>query len=74
MLNRMDNDPKYNFSSIWLFQIIASTSWMISVFLYGTFSPGDLFQLIASSAWTVANIITFYKKEKKKWQNLQMES
>ena len=62
MLMKMDNKSKYNFSSIWLLQLIASTSWLISVVLYGNFSPGDLFQLIASSAWTIANVINFFKK------------
>ena len=35
---------KYNFSLILLFQLVASMSWMISVFIYGSFSLGDLFQ------------------------------
>lgn len=61
MLNKKENKPKYNFNLIWLFQLIASTSWMVSVFIYGTFSTGDLFQLLASTAWTIANIINFFK-------------
>tara|TARA_B100000941_G_scaffold288657_2_gene265987 strand:- start:1709 stop:1897 length:189 start_codon:yes stop_codon:yes gene_type:complete len=61
MLIHMNKKSKYNFSLIWLFQLIASTSWMISVFIYGSYSAGDLFQLLASSAWTIANIINFFK-------------
>jgi len=52
---------KNNFNMIWLLQLIASTSWIVSIFLYGSFAAGDFFQLIAASAWTVANIINFFK-------------
>tara|TARA_Y100001980_G_C14441772_1_gene227725 strand:+ start:248 stop:439 length:192 start_codon:yes stop_codon:yes gene_type:complete len=62
MLNKIENKPKYTISLICLFQLIASTSWMISIFIYGTFSAGDLFQLLASTAWTIANIINFFKE------------
>tara|TARA_A100001037_G_C14555809_1_gene373697 strand:- start:286 stop:474 length:189 start_codon:yes stop_codon:yes gene_type:complete len=55
-----------NLSFILIFQFIASTSWMISIFIYGSFSLGDYFQLLASCAWTVANIITFFKTGEKK--------
>tara|TARA_Y100000591_G_scaffold179275_1_gene154804 strand:+ start:1785 stop:1973 length:189 start_codon:yes stop_codon:yes gene_type:complete len=58
--------PYKNLSITLIFQLIASTSWMVSIFIYGSFSLGDYFQLLASSAWTIANIITFYKKENKK--------
>tara|TARA_B100001750_G_C14891249_1_gene295227 strand:+ start:286 stop:477 length:192 start_codon:yes stop_codon:yes gene_type:complete len=63
MLMKISKKSKYNVSLIWLFQLIASTSWMISVFLYGSLSAGDYFQLIASSTWTIANIINFFKDE-----------
>tara|TARA_X000001036_G_C20168505_1_gene598319 strand:- start:193 stop:363 length:171 start_codon:yes stop_codon:yes gene_type:complete len=52
---------KNNFNMIWLLQLIASTSWIVSIFLYGSFAAGDFFQLIAASAWTIANIINFFK-------------
>ena len=43
----------------WLFQLIASLAWLISVFIYGSFEIGDCFQLLAASAWTVANIVSY---------------
>tara|TARA_B110000014_G_C20055178_1_gene549121 strand:+ start:1025 stop:1213 length:189 start_codon:yes stop_codon:yes gene_type:complete len=53
---------KPNFDVIWLFQLIASTSWMISVFIYGSFAPGDYLQLMAASSWTMSNIISPFKR------------
>ena len=61
MLIRRSRKSKHNFNLIWLFQLIASTSWMISVFLYGSFTAGDYFQLIAASAWTLSNIFNYFK-------------
>tara|TARA_A100001037_G_C15051217_1_gene590228 strand:- start:881 stop:1069 length:189 start_codon:yes stop_codon:yes gene_type:complete len=58
--------PNKNLSFTLIFQLIASTSWMVSIFIYGSFSMGDYFQLLASSAWTIANIITFFKTGEKK--------
>jgi len=48
---------------LWLCQIVASTSWIASVFVYGSFTLGDYLQLIAASSWTVSNIISFFKVE-----------
>ncbi len=62
MLMQSSKKSKYNFSLILLFQLVASMSWMISVFIYGSFSLGDLFQLIASTAWTIANIISLFSR------------
>ncbi len=45
----------------WLFQLIASLSWMISVFVYGSYELGDCLQLLAASAWTVSNVISFFQ-------------
>ena len=61
MLIRKNMSIKNNFNIIWLLQLIASTSWIVSIFIYGSFTAGDFFQLIAASAWTVANIINFFK-------------
>ena len=44
-----------------LFQLIASTSWVASVFVYGSFTTGDYLQLIAASAWTISNLISCFK-------------
>ena len=52
---------KKNFNISWLCQSIASTSWIISVFVYGTFTSGDYFQLLAASAWTTGNIFNILK-------------
>ena len=48
---------------LWLCQIVASTSWIASVFVYGSFALGDYLQLTAASSWTVSNIISFFKVE-----------
>jgi len=56
-----NNKVKSNVSILWLCQLIASTSWMASVFVYGSFAPGDFLQLIAASSWTVSNILSFFK-------------
>ena len=61
--NNQNNDqPKFDFE--WLFQFIASVSWLISVFVYGSFELGDCLQLLAASAWTVANLMNFVNKRK----------
>ncbi|MBG54593.1 MAG: hypothetical protein CL795_02175 [Chloroflexi bacterium] len=61
VLIRNNKDFKSNVSILWLCQLIASTSWMASVFVYGSFAPGDFLQLIAASSWTVSNILSFFK-------------
>ncbi len=61
MLIRNNRKFKSNLSLLWLCQLIASTSWMASVFVYGSFAPGDYLQLIAASSWTISNIISFFK-------------
>lgn len=53
---------KINFE--WLFQLIASISWLISVFVYGSYEFGDCLQLVAASAWTVANVMSFFNQRK----------
>ena len=45
----------------WLFQIIASVSWMVSVFVYGSYGLGDCLQLLAAAAWTASNVMSYFK-------------
>ncbi|MCH2176438.1 MAG: hypothetical protein MK193_12000 [Lentisphaeria bacterium] len=52
---------KVNFE--WLFQLIASLAWMISVFVYGSYELGDCLQLTAASAWFIANICSFISRK-----------
>ena len=40
----------------WLGQMLASLSWVVSVFTYGISSTGDVLQLCAALAWMVANL------------------
>ena len=56
MLTKNNRQLKSNISFFWFCQLIASTSWMASVFVYGSFTPGgdDLFLHI--SALREANI------------------
>ena len=61
VLIRNNKDFKSNVSMLWLCQLIASTSWMASVFVYGSFAPGDFLQMIAASSWNVSNILSFFK-------------
>ncbi|MCH2523174.1 MAG: hypothetical protein MK012_06120 [Dehalococcoidia bacterium] len=61
MLIRNNRKLKSNLSLLWLCQLIASTSWMASVFVYGSFAPGDILQLVAASSWTLSNIISLFK-------------
>ena len=53
------SSSRNNFSL--LFQLIASLSWVASVFVYGSYGPGDFLQLTAASAWTVSNILSYFK-------------
>ena len=46
---------------VWFFQLIASVSWMVSVFAYGLNESAAYLQLLASSAWTVSNIINYFR-------------
>jgi len=61
MLIRNNKKFKSNFSTLWLCQLIASTSWVASVFVYGSFAIGDYLQLLAGSAWTLSNLISYFK-------------
>ena len=38
--------------------MIASVSWIISVFIYDSFEHGDRWQLTAAISWTVSNLLT----------------
>ena len=46
----------------WLGQTLASTCWMVSVFVYGISSPGDWLQLSAASSWLVANLASLFSE------------
>ena len=59
IIDNMKNNNKFNLSL--LLQLVASTSWIASVFVYGSFGLGDYFQLIAASAWTLSNILNFLR-------------
>ena len=48
------------FTISWAGQMVASLSWIVSVFLYGLEETGDYFQLLAASAWLIANVADFY--------------
>ncbi len=53
----VQHNKRKKISMQWACQLIASLSWMVSVFVYGSFEPGDYLQLLAASAWTVANFL-----------------
>ena len=59
----ISNNKKYksNISTLWLCQLLASTSWVAAVFVYGSFTLGDYLQLLAGTAWTISNLISFFK-------------
>ena len=38
----------------WLFQLLASSTWVVSVIIYDT---GDMFQLLAALCWTLSNVV-----------------
>ena len=61
MLISNNKKLKSNVSTLWLCQLIASASWVASVFVYGSFAPGDFLQLLAGTAWTISNLISFFK-------------
>ena len=50
----------------WLFQLIASLSWVVSVFVYGIEGAGDWLQLLAASSWTMANIFSYINQKSNK--------
>lgn len=56
----MKNNNEINLST--LLQLIASISWIASVFVYGSFGLGDYLQLIAATAWTLSNIFSLLWK------------
>ena len=41
----------------WAGQTGASSSWLVSVFIYDSFETGDIFQLLAASLWTLSNVL-----------------
>ncbi|MEC8741494.1 MAG: hypothetical protein VXX95_00430 [Candidatus Thermoplasmatota archaeon] len=47
----------------WLGQTMASTCWIVSVFVYGISSAGDWLQLGAASCWMGANLATLAAAE-----------
>ncbi len=47
----------------WLGQTVASLCWIVSVFLYGSWSAADVLQLAAASSWLVANVASVLKPE-----------
>ena len=61
IIDNMKSKNKFNLSLI--LQLVASTSWIASVFVYGSFSAGDYLQLFAASAWTTANIFSFFRPQ-----------
>ena len=39
----------------WLFQLLASCAWVVSVIIYGSYESGDIMQLVAALSWTLSN-------------------
>ena len=52
----------------WACQMIASLSWVISVFIYYSvaWEIGDAFQFVAASAWSVSNLLGLPRKQTEK--------
>ena len=46
----------------WMGQTLASTCWIVSVFVYGISSAGDWLQLAAASSWLVANLASLFSE------------
>lgn len=46
----------------WMGQTLASTCWIVSVFVYGINSSGDWLQLAAASSWLVANLASLFSE------------
>ena len=59
IIDTMKINNKFELSN--LLQLIASISWIASVFVYGSFGLGDYLQLIAATAWTLSNIFNLLK-------------
>jgi len=59
IIDTMKINNKFELSN--LLQLIASISWIASVFVYGSFGLGDYLQLIAATAWTISNIFNLLK-------------
>ena len=59
IIDNMKIKNKFELSN--LLQLIASVSWIASVFVYGSFGLGDYLQLIAASAWTLSNIYSLLR-------------
>ena len=41
----------------WLFQLLASSAWVVSVIIYDSYETGDIFQLLAALCWTLSNVV-----------------
>ena len=59
IIDTMKINNKFELSN--LLQLIASISWIASVFVYGSFGLGDYLQLIAATAWTLSNIYSLLR-------------
>ena len=59
IIDNMKINNKFNLST--LLQLVASLSWIASVFVYGSFGLGDYLQLIAASVWTLSNILSLIR-------------
>lgn len=60
IIDTMKINNKFELSN--LLQLVASISWIASVFVYGSFGLGDYLQLIAATAWTISNIFSLLRK------------
>ena len=60
IIDTMKINNKFELSN--LLQLVASISWIASVFVYGSFGLGDYLQLIAATAWTLSNIFSLLRK------------
>ena len=59
IIDNMKINNKFNLGSF--LQLVASLSWIASVFVYGSFGLGDYLQLIAASVWTLSNILSLIR-------------
>ena len=59
IIGTMKINNKFELSN--LLQLIASISWIASVFVYGSFGLGDYLQLVAASSWTLSNIFSLLR-------------
>ena len=60
IIDTMKINNKFELSN--LLQLVASISWIASIFVYGSFGLGDYLQLIAATAWTLSNIFSLLRK------------